>query len=120
MPVGAPYPEIGEDIMSNSVRMPNPRTLLDVIRMAEAVDAEFEEFDAPHPHRLAFPATSRPERATGHCISPNEPEPDLSSTPSTTSQLQLATDHCPLATKRSDPLATAASEPLAIKRSEQS
>jgi hypothetical protein len=35
----------------------------------------------------------------GHCISPNEPDPNLTADSSTTSDPQLATDHRPLATE---------------------
>jgi hypothetical protein len=44
--------------------------------------------------------------ATDHCISPNEPDPDLTPTPSTTSDSQPVTGHRPPATDRPSELAT--------------
>jgi hypothetical protein len=55
------------------------------------------------------PATSHQPLPTDHCISPNEPEPDLTAAPSITSDPKLATDHRPLATELATdhrPLAT--------------
>jgi len=37
--------------------------------------------------------------ATDHCISPNEPDPDLTPAPATNSDAELATSHQPLATE---------------------
>jgi len=58
--------------------------------------------------------------ATDHCISPNEPDPDLTPAPSTNSDSQLATEHLPLATEVSpnepDPAQTA--EPSATSEPE--
>ncbi len=124
-------------------------SLLDatMTRMADAIDAEFEEIDAPTRIALAFLQqadqggalvllnryVARHARDWHRAIDklraiqkerreqsdappeplekwPNEPEPDLSSNPSTTSKPQLATDHWPLATERSEPPATERSE----------
>ncbi len=124
-------------------------SLLDatMTRMADAIDAEFEEIDAPTRTALAFLQqadqggalvllnryVARHARDWHRAIDklraiqkerreqsaaptaplekwPNEPEPDLSSSPSTTSKPQLATDHWPLATERSEPPATERSE----------